>query len=214
MMRPFSWLLRRVIPPWLVRYRLDRCDQGEVLLTFDDGPDPETTPRVLELLARYHVRALFFIVGNRIHRAPGVLPQIVAQGHLVGNHSFSHEGTLGIPFSRYCDDLERCQGLIEGHTGCVPRFFRPPYGRIAPAALRAARRTGLQTICWSAEGGEFGHSSTRPWNVIAERLCSCVRGRDIVLLHDNYPHCAEVLEVLLPALAQRGLRLGPGGLSA
>jgi peptidoglycan/xylan/chitin deacetylase (PgdA/CDA1 family) len=203
-----SATLKRCIPPSLIRYRLGASAGNEVLLTFDDGPDPQTTPRVLDCLAAHSVRAVFFIVGNRIQKAPWLLRTIVKQGHVVGNHSFSHEHTQHLSAREYFNDILRCQRVIEDTCGIVPHLFRPPYGILSIGKIVAIHRAGLLPLCWSAEGGEFGFNKGRSETAIAQHLIHSVGMGDIVLLHDNYESMPNVLSATLPSLVQRGLSFG------
>lgn len=200
--------LKRSIPPSLIRYRLGASAGNEVLLTFDDGPDPQTTPRVLDCLAAHSVRAVFFIVGNRINKAPTLLRTIVEQGHVLGNHSFSHEQTQKLSAHEYFNDILRCQRVIEDTCGIVPHLFRPPYGILTINKTLAIHRAGLVPVCWSAEGGEFGFHKGHSEAAIAQHLSHTVRKRDIVLLHDNYDLMPQLLSATLPVLVQRGLSFG------
>src|SRR5947207_11627153 len=108
--------------------RLNGGLKNSVLLTFDDGPHRESTPIVLELLKEHKARAVFFIVGARIQRAPHLLKRILEEGHALGNHSYSHPLERQHWFGAYLQDLRKCQNAIEQLTHQRPKFFRPPLG--------------------------------------------------------------------------------------
>lgn len=197
----------------LAQVKLGRGGRGRVLLTFDDGPHAEYTPAILRLLGRYDARAVFFVVGRRIDRAPHLLRAILEEGHALGNHSYEHplEGQPWLP--GYLKDLRRCQRRIEELTGYTPTLFRPPLGRLSLASVVAPRLLGLRTMLWSLDSGDWqlwGKDEAAARDA-AERLASRVRRQppdaDIILLHDDHPHVLPVLESLLPALAEGGLDL-------
>lgn len=176
-----------------------------VLLTFDDGPHPDSTPVVLELLKAYNARAVFFVVGKRIHRAPHMLKRILDEGHALGNHSYSHpiEGPHG--FGAYLHDLRKCQKEIEQLTGQSPKFFRPPLGTLSLTSFLAPRLLGLTTVLWSVIARDWGLKNSDEARVLAKRLTEELIAKptrnDIVLMHDDHPYVGEILEVLLFQLA-------------
>src|SRR6478672_6016647 len=126
-----------------VIHALDREAGSSILLTFDDGPHPEVTPGVLDRLKEYDALAVFFVVGNRIPRAPAMLVRAAAEGHHIGNHSYEH--WLGRPpWPRaYVRDVRKCQDVIASLTAQRPTLFRPPLGRVTPASWLAAKTSGL-----------------------------------------------------------------------
>jgi len=140
---------------------------GELALTFDDGPNPIWTPRLLDLLARRDVRATFFLVGSRAQAEPSLVRQIVAAGHLIGNHSWSHLN-LALASSRTIDEqIYRATETLEEITGLPITFFRPPFGARRPATLRIARRLGLTPVLWNAMTSDWKNPSA---DAIALRL--------------------------------------------
>jgi peptidoglycan/xylan/chitin deacetylase (PgdA/CDA1 family) len=174
-----------------------------ILLTFDDGPHPEVTPAVLDLLAKYSIKAVFFIVGNRISMAPRLLPRILAEGHVIGNHTYRHplDGTPALP--AYLRDVRECQAILHQHTGVSPTLFRPPLGSLTLASLLAPRLAGLRTMLWSVDVDDW-RLRTKPAAVNAgHRLAHAAKPGDIVLLHDDNPCVIDVLETALPVLNSR-----------
>ena len=138
-----------MLPRSLITSRLLREAGNSVLLTFDDGPHPEITPRVLNLLEKYGARAIFFVVGQRVLKAPYLLKRIQEQGHSIGNHTYSHSNTRQPWFLAYLFDLLRCEAIIAKHTENRPKFFRPVGGRISLTSLMIPRILGMRTINWS-----------------------------------------------------------------
>jgi peptidoglycan-N-acetylglucosamine deacetylase len=193
-----------------VKQTLGRRAGKAVLLTFDDGPRADVTPGVLDRLERYAARAVFFAVGKRIRHAPALLPQIVAAGHTLGNHTFSHVLDRPVGLRAYLQDIAKCQALVESLTGIAPRLFRPPQGRTTFASLAAPKLLGLRTVCWSVDLHDWRLRQAEDARALGIRLAGVVGPGDIVLLHDDNPCVLTVLDVLLPALAERGLDLHSG----
>lgn len=173
-----------------------RAAGSDILLTFDDGPHPEHTPAVLERLAAFGVRAAFFLVGNRI-ADPALVSRIRADGHIIGNHTFSH----AVPRWRDASvraDCAKCQELIPDAT-----LFRPPLGKLTPGNWLAARRLGLKCVLWSLDSGDWRCRTAADAKVCAKEVLELVRPGDIVLLHDDHRWIGPILDVMLPALAVR-----------
>ena len=210
---PPSRLTTALLAPLVVR-RLPASRPDAVLLTFDDGPVPGVTEGVLTRLAAHRARALFGVVGPRVAAAPELARAIVADGHALANHSHSHPmGRLPAP-GPYLDDVRRCSEAVARATGRPPRYFRAPGGRIHPASLLGPARLGLRHVLWSCDPEDWacpdGEAAARD---LGRRLAGQVRGRDIVLLHEDRVQVHALLDELLPALAARGFDLA-GGLDA
>ena len=157
---------------------------GHVALTFDDGPDEQSTPRFLSLLGELDVKATFFLLGEMCERYPSMARRIVDGGHEVAVHSWDHRNHLRNPPGRRThDQLARTAAIIEAQSGVRPRWFRPPYGALTSADLVAARGLGLQTVLWTAWGQDWQRNLT-PRKVLDEVTAGVVDGGTI-LLHDS-----------------------------
>jgi len=161
---------------------------GELALTFDDGPNPAWTPRLLEILAGHDVRATFFLVGKFAQAEPGLVRRIVAAGHLIGNHSWSHPNLALTSASRVRDELARTKETLEQIAGAPVRFFRPPFGARRPVVFRVARSLGMMPVLWNAMTSDWREPSAER---IAGRLMRRIdllerRGRAAnIVLHDG-----------------------------
>ena len=184
-----------------------------VAFTFDDGPDPESTPRVLELLARHDARATFFLVGSRAERHPDIVERIVAEGHAVGSHTFAHSHFFHFFSPRAMRaEVERGIDAIAKITGAAPRLFRPPQGLRTPL-LRDAMRSMKDLVCvtWTERGLD---AMGRQKDAIVARLDGEVRAGAILTLHDgkglggtqDRTPTVEALAVLLDRARERKLR--------
>ena len=173
-------------------------------LTFDDGPDPEWTPRVLDVLAAAAVRATFFVIGERAARAPAVVARMAAESHEVANHSWSHRNLWFCGPRATREQVRRGHDTIADLTGRAPRHFRPPWGMVNAAMFSAVRTTAERVVFWSIQP-----EGQRP--APAERQVAHVVDRAhagaIVDLHDA-EGTARAPERLLDALPEmiRGLR--------
>ncbi|MCC6216389.1 MAG: polysaccharide deacetylase family protein [Polyangiaceae bacterium] len=181
-----------------------------VALTFDDGPDPATTPRVLELLHAHGARATFFVIGHKVRLHPELVRRIAADGHAIGVHGDQHDRlhTLRSP-RRVLEDLERAIGAVEAATGARPTLFRPPIGHVSPRTVAAARRAGVTIVAWSVRARD-GVGSPAP-EAVAARIARGLRDGAVVALHDasergdREPASVRALPQVLDALRSRGL---------
>lgn len=192
-------------------------DPAHVALTFDDGPDPESTPEFARALAERGIRATFFMLGSMVAKAPGLAADIAAAGHEVGVHGYDHRYLTVRGPRATRSDLTRATELIGGVTGTRPRLFRPPYGVLSGPALLTARDLGLTPVLWGTWGREWAPGAT-PTSV----LQTLIRGLDggvTVLLHDSgrtsppgaWQAGLAALPALLDECERRGLRVGPLG---
>jgi peptidoglycan/xylan/chitin deacetylase (PgdA/CDA1 family) len=183
-----------------------------VALTFDDGPLPGATDRILDTLGEAGVRAAFYVIGCHAEKHPNLVRRMFDEGHVVGNHSFdhSHWGLAG-RYRYWCAELKRTDTTIQQIIGHRPAMFRPPMGGKHWHVMNAAADAGHRVITWSRRAWD---ARATPANVIIDRLAKPARGGDIILLHDgNDPHvrpqdrsgvCAAV-RPLIDELRQRGL---------
>lgn len=169
-----------------------------VALTFDDGPDEDSTPRVLDLLKRYDVRATFFVVGEQARQNPELIHRMVAEGHTVANHSYYHlpQSTLWSS-QRYTEELFRCNDVVARLTGLRMRLYRPPFGVTNPPIARAVKNLGLIPVGWSVRSLD---TVTKDTDRVVDRVMRGLRGGDVILLHDRLENSEELLEKLLTAL--------------
>jgi peptidoglycan/xylan/chitin deacetylase (PgdA/CDA1 family) len=189
---------------------------GGVALTFDDGPDPDSTPLLLDVLDEVGLKATFFVVGEQLMKHHAIAREALARGHELGLHGFEHVRHDTLPGRMASDDVARALGTFEAAVGRRPRFFRPPYGLFNEASYQACGDLGLEPVYWSAWGLD--------WETIsAERIASLVT-RDleegaVVLLHDSARYAdrlsaAPTVEAVRLIAAQAdalGLRVGPLG---
>jgi peptidoglycan-N-acetylglucosamine deacetylase len=192
---------------------VQRQDGAEgVALTFDDGPHPQGTPIVLEILREADARATFFLVGEQVERRPELAAEIAAAGHRIELHCHRHRNLLRLTAGQFLEDAERARAAIEDASGQAIADHRPPYGIYSAAALRACRRRGWRPVLWSKWGRDWrGRATGRS---IARRATESIGAGDIVLLHDadyysapgSWVRTVAALPIILEELGGRGLK--------
>lgn len=185
-----------------------------VALTFDDGPHPKWTPRVLATLAKHEAKATFFLVARKAAEHPDVVRAILDAGHAVGLHSYAHDRLFALRRERRVRaDLERGIATLEKLTGSRPTLFRPPIGHTNPIIARVADKLDLTVVGWSAAGRD-GVPSANVEDVVS-RVRRSLRDGAIVMLHDSpekgdrEPAAVKALPILLDALAAERLDVVP-----
>ncbi|MGA5210032.1 polysaccharide deacetylase family protein [Streptomyces pseudogriseolus] len=186
-----------------------------VALTFDDGPDPVSTPRFLDALDGLGVRATFFVLGDAVVRHPGVVRETVRRRHEVAVHGWSHDRPWLPAPTRDVRALRRAVAAVRDVTGVTPRWYRPPYGILTSGRWAAARAAGLRPVLWTAWGRDWTATAT-PASVRAT-VEADLRGGGTVLLHDTdrtaAPGCWRATLSALPGLVAgvraAGLAVGP-----
>lgn len=188
---------------------------GHVALTFDDGPHPEATPRLLRMLDANRVRATFFLLGAMVEKHPEVARAIATAGHEIAVHGYEHRLLVKRGPAETLEDLARATAATTAVTGQQPRWWRPPYGVAGTAALIGARRLGLTPVLWTCWGRDWSPNAT------ADSVFKAVRrglnGGGTILLHDSdhsaAARCWESMLGALPAILAhcraRGFDVGP-----
>lgn len=186
-----------------------------VALTFDDGPDPTSTPLLLDVLADQRVRATFFVLGERLADAPDLGRDIARRGHELAVHGWSHDYLLARTPGSVLTDLRRTAQLVQDVTGRQPRWFRPPYGVLTGAALVASHQAALRPVLWSAWGRDWTEDADAA-SITATVLAGLSPGGTI-LLHESPVggslqadvRIRAALPELINACHAQGLRIGP-----
>ncbi len=188
-------------------YSRGKTDKKLLSLTFDDGPDPVNTPGILDVLGRFKVKAAFFIIGRKTAGNEGILRRIAGEGHLIGNHSWSHSYLWDLySSSAMADDIERNIKETERITGKRMRFFRPPYGVINPMVAKAAGKTGVDVVVWSFRSFD---TTARDPKALLDKTLRGARPGDIMLFHDSSALTAGILEKIIVSLQERGFNFIP-----
>lgn len=175
----------------------------KIALTFDDGPHPIYTPKVLDLLKKHRAKASFFLIGENLKKYPYLVERILDEGHSIGNHSFTHSKTIDFKGkARWLKEIEETDLEIQKITGKKPKFFRPPYGVTTPHLADALEKTGHLTIGWNQR--TYDTMLSNPQKILS-KLKKKLKAGDIVLLHDSHENIIPILEYLLPEVERKNL---------
>ena len=204
-----SWPKSRLLGANMLRLPDAAASRNEIALTFDDGPDPDVTPQVLDILDSHHAKASFFVIGDKAAAHPELIREIVNRGHSIENHSRRHSSFFGFfAWTALRKDIGTAQEIIAGITGRPPEFFRSPMGIRNPLLDPVIAQLGLRYITWTRRG--FDTVASDP-AVVLERLTRKMSAGDILLLHDRRTRdqramVIEVLPALLDRIAAAGLK--------
>lgn len=173
-----------------------RIDKPYVALTFDDGPDVEMTPRVLDVLDRHGIKATFFLIGEQVRKYPDIVRRIIAEGHIVGNHTYTHSAKFPLSNSRSVrKEIEDAQQAVEDLVGIRMRLFRPPFGVTNPIIGDVVRYCGMQAVGWSIRSLDTFESRDR--NAVCKRIKRKLHNGAVILLHDRCKDADMLLEHVL-----------------
>lgn len=203
--------LRRAVLPGLCGV----TDRAHVALTFDDGPDPTSTPAFLDALGSAGVQATFFLLGRQLAKAPELAERAVGEGHELAVHSWTHRPHLLRTPASTVRELRRTRDLVHRIAGTAPRFWRPPNGIPTGTGLVAGRRLGMRAVLWTGDGRDWQASATA--ESIVARLRPHLRPGGVVLLHDSdvtsspgsWRSALDAIPLLVRECTERGLELGP-----
>lgn len=171
-----------------------------ICLTFDDGPDPVSTPAILDILKHYNVTAVFFCTGSKVAKSPGLLARIAAEGHIIGNHGYSHLNGLTTPVRTYCADIFR------GRDITCSNLFRPPYGRLRVRQYLILSRT-MRIVFWGVMPYDFDMTLDSEYSLGI--LCRRIRPGSIIVLHDTEKsHSTSYLDRFIRLVTDRGYSFG------
>ena len=201
----------RPVPATMWRERLiysAPTQEKVVALTYDDGPHPVFTPRLLDILDNYHVKATFFMIGKNMEAYPDIVREVVRRGHVIGNHTYSHPLSIDLDTqAQVIRELDRCEQVIERLTGSRAHLFRPPRGMVDGSVFTLADAEGYKTILWSVCADN--HDALTP-QLMAQRVIKHNRPGGIILAHDGiFPtrwKDVAATPLIIEALKKRGYR--------
>jgi len=202
--RPYTFprILRPVFKRALIRLP---GEKAAVFLTFDDGPTPDITPRVMEMLQSYDAKATFFLIGDKLNRHPGIARELHRQGHALGNHTWNHLNASKVSRATYYANIDKTQRLLEHYGWNKQKLFRPPYGRITPGMVHRLYRNGYRTVLWTHLAWDFAPHISPLQSV--EILKTKIRPGDIIVFHDStkaWPSLSRLLPEVLQHIYRKG----------
>ena len=172
-----------------------------VYLSFDDGPTPDITDKVLDILAVYKAKASFFLIGKNVEENPKLFKRIKDEGHSIGNHTHNHLNGWKVANTAYLENIEKCQKLVNS------KLFRPPYGRIKWSQARALKNSGYQIVMWDVLSADFDVSLD--WETCYNNVVKHVKHGSIIVFHDSvkaWPRLEKMLPKVLECLSNSGYK--------
>lgn len=167
----------------------------QIAITFDDGPHPKFTPKILDLLSKFNAKATFFCIGKNIKKHPELFKKIIAQGHTVGNHTYNHNNNFGfLSTPKVIDELQVTNAVIKEVSGHEPKLYRPAFGVTNPRIKSALKATKLVSVGWNKRSLDTTKLSEKD---ILKRITKNHKKGDVVLLHDTSEKSVRVLEQYL-----------------
>jgi len=166
---------------------------NNVYLTFDDGPNPNSTPMVLDILKRNNVKATFFLLGERAKSYPAIVKRIKREGHEIGNHTYTHSDGYNINDAKILREIKDSHDTVKNITGSSPRYFRPPFGFFNYRYFKEAEKLGYITVLWTFDVGDWGDIKAEE---LEKKTLSKVKGGSIILLHDGGKGREEIIKAL------------------
>lgn len=178
----------------------------KVVITFDDGPDPINTPKILSILKDKDVNAVFFLIGKKALQNPEIVDQILSEGHLIGGHTQNHDEFIGFRSKSYVMyEIKTCQDIIASITGYDATLFRPPFGVTNPIIAKVCKELELNIIGWSVRSFETLAKSKKR---LVSRVVKKAHSGSIILLHDRLSTTAEALPDIIDGIHDKGLKFG------
>ncbi len=197
--------VKKIIPSSIVRYRLNSSATKKIALTFDDGPVPILTEKVLEILKENDVQATFFVLGENVEKHPNIAQLIVNNGHEIASHGFTHTRCTNLTFKELQNELQKTDLVIKKITGVSPTLFRPPYGSLSLSLVKYMLTDRKYSVTmWSQLiKNEWNYNSKES---LFEAFNSIVISEgDILLLHDVYSATVDALPIMLKTLKSKGI---------
>lgn len=194
------WSVVAALTANLVRTHMPR-HEPTLYLSFDDGPHPEHTPPLLDLLRQHGAKASFFLIGDQVLLYPDVVRRILAEGHSIGNHSMRHPRMPALPARAQLDDIAEADAVMRPFNGRERQLFRPPNGRATAAMILDSLRWRRPLVLWNVDSHDFELSGAQ---VVQRMERMALRGGDILLFHDDGGSAALALAELLPRWRDAG----------
>lgn len=175
-----------------------------VSITFDDGPS-ENTNSILDILKKHNTRASFFVVGEFAESSPEIIARAAAEGHLIGNHTYSHSNYSGVLSThKMVEEIELTNQIIQNITNKTPKYFRPPFGVTNPNIASAIKITGMESVGWSVRSLD---TTIKDSQLIIKRVLRQIHPGAVILLHDTTPNILFILDKLILNLKEKGYKI-------
>lgn len=169
----------------------------KVALTFDDGPDGETTEKLLDILKKEKVKATFFVVGNNIKENEEVLIRMKKEGHLIGNHTYNHSQLTKLSFNEAVEEINNTNAMITNITGYTPEYIRPPFGSWTESLLD---ETSMSVVMWNVDPEDWKYQNK---DIVADKIIKNTKSGDIILMHDIFESSVDAVETVIRELKKK-----------
>jgi len=201
----FARLTRKLLTFWcaIVLYFREFRQHKTLYLTFDDGPNITYTETVLDILAQHHIKATFFLIGKEVIENEPIVSKIIAAGHMIGFHSYSHRSFPLMSRAERRSEIQHCLQLIEEMRYSGTKMFRPPFGLLDFIDLLYLSRHGFKTILWTFDSRDYLHDMS-----IESRLLKLPGKHHVVLFHDDSQLTCDILHKVLPEWIRQGYKFG------
>lgn len=179
-------------------------DQNTIALTFDDGPHPQYTPDLLDVLKELDVKATFFVIGYKAEQYPEIIKRIVGEGHTLGHHSYCHKNNFAwLSTQKVKEEIQKTIDLLESISGKKSIYFRPPFGVTNPNIARAVKELKLTSVGWSLRS----YDTTYTPDMVINKIRKKVKSGDIILLHDHLSTTSQTVTTIVEECKKEGLIL-------
>ncbi|HED36281.1 MAG TPA: polysaccharide deacetylase family protein [Gammaproteobacteria bacterium] len=198
-------ILKTITYSLLSRFIIKRGNKSSVYITFDDGPHPDNTPKIIELLKNFNVKATFFMTGSEMEKYPEVVKMVATSGHTIGYHSYTHASYKKMSILKIINELSSGRSIAR-KSGVSLRLFRPPYGDLKVISFLYLIITGWRVVMWSLDSRDSFDSKDKVLETIDPKK---IIGGDILLFHDDYEMTLEILPVILKKYSKNNIRCSP-----
>ncbi len=182
-----------------------------IVLTFDDGPHPKQTRQILDVLDRYNIKATFFVIGVNVKNYPGIISEVLARGHELGNHTTTHSHAARLDKNALRNEITECEREVFEQTGRHCTLFRPPEGALTNSMRQVVKDLGYSNVLWTLDTRDWAHT---PPDKISDYIIQNAKNGDIILMHDyigaNSP-TAAALDIFIPILLDKGFTFVTAG---
>ncbi|MFD2601799.1 MULTISPECIES: polysaccharide deacetylase family protein [Flavobacterium] len=209
-MKPYwvktGWLIKKIFSGYVWDIP---AAQKTVYLTFDDGPIPQVTEWVLDLLKQHSIKVTFFCIGNNIDKNPEVFQKVIKEGHTIGNHTYNHINGWNTDTAAYLKNMETCRQSIIDKSGIDTKLFRPPYGKISREQAKEVKNLGYQIIMWDVLSADFDTTIT-PQKCLDNVIKNAANG-SVIIFHDSikaFPNLEYALPKVIEYLKEKGFSFG------
>lgn len=199
------------LPTHCSAIQMTEVPQKRIALTFDDGPHPKQTRQILDILDRYEIKATFFVIGVNAKNYPGIVAEVLARGHEIGNHTTTHSHAAKLDMHALEDEIIECEREVFKQTGKRCTLFRPPEGAMTDGMRKLVKDLGYKSVLWTLDTRDWAHT---PADQISDYIIQNAKNGDIILMHDyigkNSP-TARALETFIPILLEQGFTFVTAG---